>query len=49
LPETAARIESAVRKAIVKGLRTKDIWSEGTVLVSTKEMGEEIRAHLGGG
>jgi 3-isopropylmalate dehydrogenase len=46
-PETAARIESAVRKAIAQGLRTKDIWSEGTKLVSTKEMGAEIRANLG--
>jgi 3-isopropylmalate dehydrogenase len=46
LPETAARIESAVRKAIAKGLRTKDIWSEGTKLISTKEMGQEIRANL---
>jgi 3-isopropylmalate dehydrogenase len=46
LPETAARIESAVRKAITKGLRTKDIWSDGTTLISTKEMGQEIRANL---
>jgi 3-isopropylmalate dehydrogenase len=46
LDGTAARIESAVRKAIGKGLRTKDIWSEGTSLVSTKEMGQEIRANL---
>ena len=46
LNDAAARIESAVRKTIAKGLRTKDIWSEGTVLVSTKEMGLEIRANL---
>jgi 3-isopropylmalate dehydrogenase len=39
---TAARIESAVRKTIAKGLRTKDIWSEGKTLVSTKEMGSAI-------
>jgi len=39
----AARIESAVRKTIAKGLRTKDIWSEGMTLVSTKEMGAAIR------
>src|ERR1700731_910378 len=47
LNDTAARIESAVRETIAKGLRTKDIWSEGTVLVSTKEMGLEIRGNLG--
>jgi 3-isopropylmalate dehydrogenase len=46
LVDTAARIESAVRKVIAKGLRTKDIWSEGTILVSTTEMGHEIRANL---
>jgi 3-isopropylmalate dehydrogenase len=43
LDSTAARIESAVRKTIGKGLRTRDIWSEGKTLVSTKEMGAEIR------
>ena len=43
LDATAARIESAVRKAIEKGFRTRDIWSEGKTLVSTKEMGAEIR------
>ena len=48
LDDTAARIESAVRKAIAKGLRTKDIWSEGTSLVSTKEIGQEICANLPG-
>jgi 3-isopropylmalate dehydrogenase len=47
LNDSAARIESAVRKTIAEGFRTKDIHSEGTRLVSTKEMGAEIRAHLG--
>jgi 3-isopropylmalate dehydrogenase len=46
LDDTAARIESAVRQTIAKGLRTRDIWSEGTSLVSTEEMGHEIRANL---
>ncbi len=46
LDNTAARIELAVRKTIAKGLRTKDIWSEGTNLVSTREMGLEIRTNL---
>jgi 3-isopropylmalate dehydrogenase len=48
LEDTAARIESAVRKTIAKGWRTKDIWSDGTTLVSTEEMGHEIRANLEG-
>src|ERR1700675_22779 len=46
LEDTAARIEAAVRKVIGQGLRTKDIWSEGTKLVSTKEIGHEIRENL---
>src|ERR1700720_1114806 len=46
LDDTAARIESAVRKVIGQGLPAKDIWSEGTKLVSTKEMGHEIRESL---
>lgn len=47
LNDTAARIESAVRKTIAEGFRTRDIHSEGTRLVSTKEMGAEIKANLG--
>ena len=43
LDATATRIESAVRKTIANGLRTKDIWSEGRSPVSTKEMGSAIR------
>jgi 3-isopropylmalate dehydrogenase len=46
LNDTAARIESSVRKAIAEGFRTRDIHSEGTRLVSTKEMGAEIRSNL---
>lgn len=48
LEPSAVRIESAVRKTIAKGLRTKDIWSEGNKLVSTSEMGAQIRARLEG-
>jgi 3-isopropylmalate dehydrogenase len=48
LERSATRIESAVRKTIAKGLRTKDIWSEGNKLVSTAEMGAQIRARLEG-
>jgi 3-isopropylmalate dehydrogenase len=46
LDGTAARIESAVRKTIANGSRTRDIWSEATRLVSTEEMGSEIRTNL---
>ena len=45
--DSAARIESAVSKTIREGFRTKDIQSEGTHLVSTKQMGSQIRANLG--
>lgn len=47
LNTAAERIESAVRKTITSGLRTEDIRSEGTQLVSTKEMGDAIQANLG--
>jgi 3-isopropylmalate dehydrogenase len=46
LEAAATRIESAVRKTIANGLRTRDIWSEGMKLVSTKEMGSEIRSNV---
>jgi 3-isopropylmalate dehydrogenase len=46
LDATAVRIENAVRKTVEKGLRTRDIWSEGKTLVSTKEMGQEIRTAI---
>jgi 3-isopropylmalate dehydrogenase len=48
LYDAATRIESAVRKTIANGSRTKDIWSEGTRLVSTEEMGQAIRKNLDG-
>jgi 3-isopropylmalate dehydrogenase len=44
--EAAARIEAAVRTAILQELRTKDIHSEKMHLVSTSEMGDAIRANL---
>ena len=46
MDDTAARVEAAVRKAIAEGFRTKDIQSEGTRMVSTKEMGTRIRENL---
>ena len=44
--EAAARIEEAVRRTILQGLRTRDIHSEATRLASTSEMGAAIRANL---
>jgi 3-isopropylmalate dehydrogenase len=38
----AAAIDAAVRKVIASGLRTGDIWSEGTTKVGTAEMGDAI-------
>jgi 3-isopropylmalate dehydrogenase len=41
-PEAADRIESAVKSVLAQGLRTADIWSEGTTKVSTLEMGDAV-------
>ncbi len=40
--EAADRIESAVRHVLTSGLRTADIWSEGTTRVGTQDMGDAI-------
>lgn len=40
--EHAGRIEQAVGKVLDDGLRTADIYSEGTQLVSTSEMGDAV-------
>jgi len=45
-PAAADAIEAAVRRVIDEGLRTGDIWSEGTRRVGTREMGEAIAAAL---
>ena len=45
-PEAAARIESAVQGVLAQGLRTADIWSEGTKKVSTREMGDAVVAAI---
>jgi 3-isopropylmalate dehydrogenase len=47
-PEAADRIESAVRTVLSAGLRTADIWSEGTQRVGTREMGEAVTAAITG-
>lgn len=44
--DAAAAIESAVRRVIDDGLRTGDIWSEGTKRVGTAEMGAAIAAAI---
>jgi 3-isopropylmalate dehydrogenase len=45
-PQAAARIESAVQSVLAQGLRTADIWSEGTKKVSTREMGDAVVAAI---
>jgi 3-isopropylmalate dehydrogenase len=44
--EAAGRIEKAVKGVLARGLRTADIYSEGTTKVSTKEMGDAVVAQL---
>jgi len=43
----AQRIEAAVQKVLSQGLRTPDIWSEGTTKVGTAQMGEAVVKALG--
>jgi 3-isopropylmalate dehydrogenase len=43
----AQRIEAAVKKVLEQGLRTADIYSEGTTRVSTVEMGTAVVKALG--
>ena len=45
-PEAADRIERAVGKVLEQGLRTADIWSEGTTKVNTSQMGDAVVAAL---
>ena len=47
-PEAADRIESAVKAVLAAGLRTGDIWSEGTQKVGTRAMGDAVVAALTG-
>ena len=46
--EAADRIESAVKAVLSAGLRTGDIWSEGTQRVGTRAMGDAVVAALSG-
>jgi 3-isopropylmalate dehydrogenase len=41
-PEAASRIEKAVDAVLSQGLRTPDIYSEGTTKVGTREMGDAV-------
>jgi len=41
-PEAAERIEAAVKAVLAQGLRTADIFSQGTSRVSTREMGAAV-------
>ena len=43
----AVRIEDAVKKVLVQGLRTGDIYSEGTTKVGTAQMGDAVVKALG--
>ena len=45
-PQAADRIESAVKAVLSAGLRTGDIWSEGTKKVGTREMGDAVVAAI---
>jgi 3-isopropylmalate dehydrogenase len=40
--EAADRIETAVKKVLAQGLRTPDIYSEGTTKVGTAQMGDAV-------
>ena len=44
--EAASRIERAVQSVLEQGLRTPDIFSEGTQKVGTAQMGEAVVAAL---
>ncbi len=41
-PEAADRVENAVKAVLSAGLRTGDIWSEGTTKVGTAQMGDAV-------
>ena len=46
MEEAAQRIETAVRTVLQKGLRTSDIYEEGTTRVGTSQMGDAVVAAL---
>jgi 3-isopropylmalate dehydrogenase len=46
MPAEADRIEKAVQKVLAQGLRTADIYTEGTQKISTVQMGDAVVAAL---
>ena len=46
LEEESNAIETAVRAVLEKGMRTPDIYSRGTTLLGTREMGQMIAEHI---
>jgi len=46
MQDVADKIEQAVESVLDQGLRTADIYSEGTTKVSTSEMGDAVVAAL---
>jgi 3-isopropylmalate dehydrogenase len=46
-PEAADRIETAVKAVLAQGLRTPDIYSQGTTKVGTVQMGDAVVEALG--
>ncbi len=47
-PEAADRVEAAVQAVLAAGLRTADIWSDGTTKVGTRAMGDAVVAAITG-
>jgi len=46
MPEAADAVERAVESAIADGIRTRDIWVDGTTQVGTSEMGDAVAARV---
>ena len=46
LDREADTVEQAVKEVLEAGYRTKDIMSDGNILVGTKEMGERICSYI---
>ena len=45
-PAAADRVDAAVQRVLASGLRTADIWSEGTQRVGTRAMGDAVVAAI---
>ncbi|MEO5697367.1 MAG: 3-isopropylmalate dehydrogenase [Burkholderiaceae bacterium] len=45
-PDAADRIDAAVQQVLASGLRTTDIWSEGTTRIGTRAMGDAVLGAL---